>query len=285
VDAGADADAISDGHVDEDADGVAQPDGACADAAGGPEPDAGGAKGEPGVSAVGLPLIGRMGMKRLWVALVVCGLLLGGLAAAAAAQSGPVDAVLTVGDRLDVVVTLTNTDTLIDAVADYVDYDPAVWRFAGAAPISPTVWTYTLTNTRPGQFDFLLLATDAPMRPGASGDVLTFTLQAMAPVTRTEIYVHQMPPRQSGGAYRGAWSGEIRPVTRTVQIAARYGTPDDPDGNGVLDLRDFSLLASAWQARAGDGRYTTAADVSRDGVIDETDLRLVWAALLRVLGQ
>jgi hypothetical protein len=228
-------------------------------------------------------------MRRLFLALLFCGVLLSGLTAAAAAQVlTPVDAILRVGDQIAITVGVSNTTDLpLDAVATYVDYDPTLFRVTGAQPISQSAWSRVLSHTAtPGHYDLLLLATGDPVQPGHDGAVVVFTLQAQRPATYTVISLHREAPRRSAGAYRGELTGEVRPITRTVQIVAgECGAANDPNCDGALNVQDFSLLAHAFDSRTGDTRYSRLADVNADGVVDDTDLQLVWAALMDALGQ
>jgi len=49
----------------------------------------------------------------------------------------------------------------------------------------------------------------------------------------------------------------------------------DIDLNGVVDMSDFALFASAWKSRFGQGHWNRRCDLQADGdlVIDTADLR------------
>jgi len=59
-----------------------------------------------------------------------------------------------------------------------------------------------------------------------------------------------------------------------VALDKYWVAPGDFDNNGVVDLRDFSTLAAAWQSEDGQGNWNELCDISQsaDGVIDSRDL-------------
>jgi hypothetical protein len=56
-----------------------------------------------------------------------------------------------------------------------------------------------------------------------------------------------------------------------VQWALPRLCPGDLDGDGVRDLSDFTLFATAFGTTLGDPEYNPAADMDGDGVIDLSD--------------
>jgi hypothetical protein len=63
----------------------------------------------------------------------------------------------------------------------------------------------------------------------------------------------------------------------TADVCEQSECPGDIDGDGVVDLTDFTLFAAAYNTSLGDPGYEPAADMDGDGVIDLTDFTLFAA--------
>jgi hypothetical protein len=57
----------------------------------------------------------------------------------------------------------------------------------------------------------------------------------------------------------------------------RFRIPGDANGDGVVDILDFSLLATHYGTERGDDGYSADADFNCDGVIDDLDLDILTA--------
>jgi hypothetical protein len=49
----------------------------------------------------------------------------------------------------------------------------------------------------------------------------------------------------------------------------------DVDHNGIVDAPDIYLIGKAWNTKTGEPEFIPEADINEDGVINETDLRIL----------
>jgi parallel beta-helix repeat protein len=69
--------------------------------------------------------------------------------------------------------------------------------------------------------------------------------------------------------------GEPRIKYGRVDIGAdEYYRSPDFDRNGIVDFKDFAILANAWWTQSGDGGYNDICDLADNGKIDFGDLEL-----------
>jgi len=63
--------------------------------------------------------------------------------------------------------------------------------------------------------------------------------------------------------------------TNTIVIHHYEVLRCDANHNGVVDVYDIHMIAKAWESKVGEPEYKPEADIDEDGVIDETDLRIL----------
>lgn len=99
-------------------------------------------------------------------------------------------------------------------------------------------------------------------RPAASYTVVSATqLRATVPSDGTTGLVAVSTP--GGSAIAGTFT--VTPPMKSRDINA----------NGTIDVLDMLELAKAYLSRAGEPRYSTAADLNSDGVVDDLDVS-IW---------
>ena len=70
----------------------------------------------------------------------------------------------------------------------------------------------------------------------------------------------------------------IRNFSFSINIGAGFEKSVDVNGDGVVNIKDASILALAWLARAGSSDYNSRCDFNNDGVVNVSDVSLLALA-------
>jgi len=200
---------------------------------------------------------------------------------------------------------LTNDPLLIEGVVTVPYTDTVTWAFDGrrvvwvqvqdsvgnwsepypayAAPTAPpatsTAWSVTLQgHGDPGDSRWAGYPVTITVFPtGGATPIITetVTLDAEGTFTLTAVIPSGTYDIQVRGQH--SLSSRVEGVILPAAGAIDVGTLLEGDANGdeKVDILDFSLLAMAFNARVGDGRYNPLTDFNDDGKVDILDFSLL----------
>jgi hypothetical protein len=67
--------------------------------------------------------------------------------------------------------------------------------------------------------------------------------------------------------------------TESAQTGAQQpkANPGDANRDGIVDMKDFTIVAVSWLSKIGDARYNSAADFNQDGAVNDKDAAICAA--------
>mgnify|MGYP005851083551 CR=1 FL=1 len=117
---------------------------------------------------------------------------------------------------------------------------------------------------------FNILGGSGTARPGVVARV-RFRVRGDAPGEGARVVLEELTPSLPSGL---PLASSLETTEVTVGLTGLVG---DLNADGVVDIRDLSLLGSSYNAHQGEGRFRPQADLNADGVVDRSDLAALAA--------